>query len=912
MVMLRYGGKIARIFSEKACARRARLFTTTLCEKEQQVAQPPAPLNDTYWDIETRKCVAVSPITILDARLPRSSLPSNTSVNVSWTRVNWKCAPPECLEPLFRDGIHGFRSLLSNGNLRPEDIVSKLIQVQMQYTPTQLINACHTLERFGYINGSPVLRQLRIGRRGVDTLSPETLGMLSSLCKNIGIRSATVTSNIMQRCTEVLSSISGPDLCRVLAYLAFTGRSNPEAAALSKKIIQRLRHVGRHSTITELAAGLNAVTRLKMETTELTQSLCNYVAKKLRDGGPKEMALILHSFSQCNSPALALCSAAHDSISATWVSSPQLISQRDVAMVCHALARLEYRNLDCFASLSSVIQSGLHSWTMPRDLASVAYAFGKLSIPDTSLMVAVADRSIPFLKRFRNQDLAWLVYGLTELRIRHRKAMEAIADEVLYRCTLARKNNDASQLKPEALQSSCLLLRGFAVLGLHDVRIIVAVTDTIKEGLALFTTSEALHAALPSDAACSLFDSVSRTCLRLVPFLDTLTSSLVTYGKMLTTQSAASVLRSCAHLQYTSPRLVNFLMKELQRLLPSMTPSCARSTLLSMSALSIYQRHYIKTALQQIASHFDTAPEPSTLVDLVDALRALRFRDVRWLTSVIPNLTQWTDEMSVHQLCTLLQSFVELRINAPNLYRILCYRIFLAQHELNITDAIKLVNVFARSDRLVRLPRPDDCNESNAIHVPWKTALLETVLEIIYAGDAVDLPVCFVLDVARLRLVLETEDPFAVLNLPLALREATYRTATLAQTLVQTTSPVKEPMKNNALIPDTVACAVRRCLRQLKVPFEEDVLVGGYRIPFVVDRMTLLELDGSDQFYRDTCMRTATSLLRLKILNHICDAGGLRIERIHYLDWAQCVTMTEKTRFCAELLRQHCTQQNGK
>lgn len=42
-------------------------------------------------------------------------------------------------------------------------------------------------------------------------------------------------------------------------------------------------------------------------------------------------------------------------------------------------------------------------------------------------------------------------------------------------------------------------------------------------------------------------------------------------------------------------------------------------------------------------------------------------------------------------------------------------------------------------------------------------------------------------------------------------------------------------------------------------------MVGPFCVPFVIGRSTLLELDGPDQFYRDTFMRTASSLQRHKV-----------------------------------------------
>ncbi|PHJ24674.1 rap domain-containing protein [Cystoisospora suis] len=78
-----------------------------------------------------------------------------------------------------------------------------------------------------------------------------------------------------------------------------------------------------------------------------------------------------------------------------------------------------------------------------------------------------------------------------------------------------------------------------------------------------------------------------------------------------------------------------------------------------------------------------------------------------------------------------------------------------------------------------------------------------------------------------------------------------------------------------------------------------EVQLGPFSLDLVVGDRLAVEVDGPSHFYRETCMRTASSRLKQKLVR----AMGWKLLKISYLEWQQLVTPERKLAYAAAFWR---------
>ena len=88
-------------------------------------------------------------------------------------------------------------------------------------------------------------------------------------------------------------------------------------------------------------------------------------------------------------------------------------------------------------------------------------------------------------------------------------------------------------------------------------------------------------------------------------------------------------------------------------------------------------------------------------------------------------------------------------------------------------------------------------------------------------------------------------------------------------------------------------------LGKLGLEHRNEVAIG----PFSVDiyhpeTTTIIEIDGPHHFFRDSVVRTSSSILKHKLLVGM----GYKVEHVPYQEWLQCTSDSKKLAYCSNVV----------
>lgn len=155
-------------------------------------------------------------------------------------------------------------------------------------------------------------------------------------------------------------------------------------------------------------------------------------------------------------------------------------SSKDMALVCHALARINVRPSRFFDAVADCFP-GLLDRCIPQDISNVVYAFCQLHIQHGELFQAVGSHieagTSPTLSNFSPQAVSNTIYSFARLQIRHDGMLTAIARHM------------PSRLQEFNHQNISNSLYAFAILGFRDEQMLRAVAESLtnERGILDFT-----------------------------------------------------------------------------------------------------------------------------------------------------------------------------------------------------------------------------------------------------------------------------------------------------------------------------------------------------------------------------------------------------------------------------------------
>mmetsp|Transcript_17513 Transcript_17513/g.30651 ORF Transcript_17513/g.30651 Transcript_17513/m.30651 type:complete len:293 (-) Transcript_17513:32-910(-) len=202
-----------------------------------------------------------------------------------------------------------------------------------------------------------------------------------------------------------------------------------------------------------------------------TALLLEVVSSNLCSFRPDDFSTVFHRLQQlsgrggarklCRDPRFSeLCEALRDIKAEEW-------STKDLALVCHALARLRVKEEAFFSHAARAMPSRLAE-CKPQDISNTMYAFALLSMRNDQLFYSVASHLAADDSRlgsFSPQAMSNTVYAFGQLGVRHRPMLEAFAAHLPARL---------SELNHQNISN---VVHGLAILNFRSPAFMAAVSD---------------------------------------------------------------------------------------------------------------------------------------------------------------------------------------------------------------------------------------------------------------------------------------------------------------------------------------------------------------------------------------------------------------------------------------------------
>lgn len=606
----------------------------------------------------------------------------------------------------------------------------------------------------------------------------------------------------------------------------------------------------------------------------------------------------------------------------------------------------------CFQALSQLANYN------PQHMALIAHAFAAFGLPAPSLVSALAARVPACVQQFRGREIAILAMALSKLNCTDSGLLHAITDEVFFRATVGRNYKRRFSFSLLDLQHIAFAL---VKMGQTDPRIYAVLADCCKEQLRRVCSKASIKGPSTSlmvfageggqdgirgmpgaqTIAC-LAHALAKAGVRDRALLGMLERQILLYERQFSSVGLSLVGRAAVSLEMNNRLIWEALQRQGALRAPHMPVDALVSLLSSVSRgpTSPISEAFIRAAIRRMALHITSLP-PCLLVAAVVSIQRAGWRDRVFLSRACRLLRGRERELSSRALCGAFAALAKLSVRDAGVYRHLGKEVYARLQELSQEDAASVLYAILLLETQQQ-PLETHCREKHqqlhreSVQPGQQQAqqkeeqeedddLLQQQHEEpqrlrqlvnqeqhqqpqpqppqvdIHQFDGLLLGLLHVLQRQREHISVGTLYRVQLAALSFRLFRPAFLTTLpypVTSFLCQA-SAVSLSKISNVAQSSLLHRSVSRAFSLACVPHQNEVQLGPLCVDLLLGPRVCVEVEGPAHYYRNTIMLTASTRLKLRLL----EALGYTVGRISFFEWDQLTTRPRRIVFCAQLAR---------
>jgi very-short-patch-repair endonuclease len=297
-----------------------------------------------------------------------------------------------------------------------------------------------------------------------------------------------------------------------------------------------------------------------------------------------------------------------------------------------------------------------------------------------------------------------------------------------------------------------------------------------------------------------------------------------------------------------------------------------------LAKLPKYDALFAKNTGKIISMNLSTL-DLDRLIDALFAFSEMNHRDEKLISRLVFAIKYQLDKggaslIDPRQLSTLIVASSRLRMIDEQFYEILLTRIF--EHISMFNSERALCNtLFAMASAV----GSDDWKDETGWFVPVATELVGRLPE---------------------QLSVEGVRQIQIFSMTVKLKNIVFSDSSVVRKLDQielvNTFSSNTPSIEQSSVPHR---EISKFLIQLGLEHRNEATIGPFSLDiFVPESRTVVEIDGPHHFFRDSTLRTSSSVLKHRIL----ESFGYHVMHVPYHEWLQCNSDTKKLAYCTDLV----------
>ncbi|EER03975.1 hypothetical protein Pmar_PMAR024842 [Perkinsus marinus ATCC 50983] len=589
---------------------------------------------------------------------------------------------------------------------------------------------------------------------------------------------------------------------------------------------------------------------------------------------PRDVALLINSYHKFRIRPLPLLAAVSD----YTVANAKNFCPHSTSLAVSALCQLDYNDSRVFAALAPHICREVRYYDA-QEVAMVAHAYAKMGYREEVLFERLGSMFLRLIGEAEGKALSMVCYGFARADIRHPALVKALNDEIIFRGTVGVRYPHLA-LKLESLR---LIAWGMSKMTKdHDQRMYFVLYNMIKARVYEAVANQRLRERIelsnarrqarkkrlkepkeadrvPADAMLAKTDvspndlsailaAYARSKMNIHGISQYFSNRIYHMVERTSTYNLGSIMVALAKFEHKDKRLVDKILKEVR----ARVAQCSCSTLsvmaMSLGMMKVYNRSFMRAATKQATLQLANFNE-TDLTNWFLCIGSLNYRDEIFARRLAQTAAHRLHaNLSVSGVTMCIVNYQKLRIHDPTWFDAAYRMVFEKQHQI---VEPKLAPALLYGIAVT------DIGKSN----PWQEAAVHALLGV---ANRLRKEMIFS-SVIQLQIF----DLWARLLAPKSIMEKMER-------------------------------EVSKFFTMVGLRHRNEVVVGPYSIDILVGESFAFEVDGPHHFYRDTSMRTASSLLKHRIL----EALGFTVIRVPYQEWSQCGTREKRLRYVGSFWKQ--------
>ncbi|EER03720.1 conserved hypothetical protein [Perkinsus marinus ATCC 50983] len=633
---------------------------------------------------------------------------------------------------------------------------------------------------------------------------------------------------------------------------------------------------------------------------------------------PRDVALLINSYHKFRIRPLPLLAAVSD----YTVANAKNFCPHSTSLVVSALCQLDYNDSRVFAALAPHICREVRYYDA-QEVAMVAHAYAKMGYREEVLFERLGSMFLRLIGEAEGKALSMVCYGFARADIRHPALVKALNDEIIFRGTVGVRYPHLA-LKLESLR---LIAWGMSKMTKdHDQRMYFVLYNMIKARVYEAVANQRLRERIelsnarrqarkkrlkepkeadrvPADAMLAKTDvspndlsailaAYARSKMNIHGISQYFSNRIYHMVERTSTYNLGSIMVALAKFEHKDKRLVDKILKEVR----ARVAQCSCSTLsvmaMSLGMMKVYNRSFMRAATKQATLQLANFNE-TDLTNWFLCIGSLNYRDEIFARRLAQTAAHRLHaNLSVSGVTMCIVNYQKLRIHDPTWFDAAYRMVFEKQHQI---VEPKLAPALLYGIAVT------DIGKSN----PWQEAAVHALLgvanrlrkEMIFSS-VIQLQIFDLW--ARLLAPKSIMEKMEREHQDLLARARAYNTAT-EDVMGQTSQLHRQVSKFFTMV------GLRHRNEVVVGPYSIDVSGLGRGLEQAVISVKILvgesfafEVDGPHHFYRDTSMRTASSLLKHRIL----EALGFTVIRVPYQEWSQCGTREKRLRYVGSFWKQ--------
>ena len=619
----------------------------------------------------------------------------------------------------------------------------------------------------------------------------------------------------------------------------------------------------------EMATVVNEFSKLMLEDRSSVERLLARVARRIpitaETMTARDCALLSNSFARSKFGSSHNVWSVLASVARERIDS---FTPQGAALLVHAFVRanMATENSDLFTLVEGHLKKILRSGQDGKTIGLVLYSFGKAELLSSDdFLKHMSELVKRNLQSYDFRSIASISYGFSRLRfVADKELWRLISDEVVFRGTENR--HSCRQISPTDV---AMIAKAFSRTTNRKS------PQDSKLGYVLYQLLKRSALTSESSTIVEVMEAFKRLPQHGGTIQAWVNKHLLPQVGRLTSIELVSVISSVGKLGVVNKYLNEALILNANRISdPHMRVLAAAR----LAKLKVYNTEFAKTSMKLISANLASF-DLRNLITALFAFSEMNHREelfVNRLIQAVRHQLKMAGAMKPRALSTLAVSASRLRVTNEAFHEELMSKMFESIDAFDASEQCVCNTLFAMASAF----GSGDWKDSAQWFVPVANSLIAKL------PDNVSVEGIRQLQVLRLTLTLKHVNLNDPVSVSLLEKVEQIDTFSANKPSIEQSSPSHRE--------------ISKLLAQLGLQHRNEATIGPFSLDiYVPDSKIAIEIDGPHHFFRESDLRTSSSVLKHSILEFL----GYQVMHVPFYEWIQCTSDAKKLAYCSDIVQ---------